>query len=232
MEQKLNKLCSSLSSLVNKTILFALIMFNIGCKNTMEHKLIDNDYQDMISSYELYYGFDLDNPKETMGNFQHFIDSNFEDIAYINEKKYHLQLRTADSVIVIKSSNVFDRTTIPIKINLNKAPYDYCQSSSLSTMGYFSKEFKTLDYKYISILDQYLKNSFSDSISIPVYNNDNLGDIRSIATFKFNKNEMALLCSRNFENEQLQKIQDSLYLYITQDPFDFDYAIIPVGKSY
>lgn len=197
----------------------------------MEHKLVEIDYQDIITSYDFYYGFDLNNPKETMNNLHNYIDLNFNDIAYINEKKYYLQLKADDSIIVIKSSNIFDRINIPMKLDLNKNRYDYCQISSLSTIGYFSKGFKTLDYQYLSKLNLYLKRSFSDSIFIPVYGKDSFDNQQSIATYKYSESEVSLLCSRNFDKESLRTIQDSLYFYLTHDQVDFDYALIPIGKS-
>jgi hypothetical protein len=209
-----------------------LLFVTISCKNVNNNKIIEIDYQQMITQFDLIFGMDLNNPKKTMDDLNTFITSNYSDLKYVYENKYILQLNENDSTILIKSPDIFDRTNIPLNMNLNKKRFDYCQNSNLLMTGYFSNKFKALEHSHLLRLNKNLKKSFNDSIYIPVYSKKNIEKANQNAMFKYKEGEIFLLCSLNFPNKELlEQIQDSLLSYLRQDNVGFDYALIPIEKN-
>lgn len=230
MEQKLIMLYPLKRIKFSKKIIFILLLF-IGCVNNEEEQFIANDYREMIHSYDYYYGFNLKTPDKTMENLNAYIESNFNDLEYVKKNEYKIQLSKKDSIIFLISSGIYKRVKIPLKMNLNNNRFNYCETS-IAMEGFFSKNFRPLNRSYLPQINEYLLNSFQDSIIIPIYNKKRITDNGSKAIFKYQNDSISIVCSTNFSNDKkLKKIQDSLISYIKRENMEFDYALIPVEKN-
>ncbi len=228
MEQKLN-IVRLLTRNKTKLGILMLLILLVGCKNENDNSIIKIDYQNMITKYDLYYGMDFNNPKKTMDNLNAFIKLNSNRINNENINEYVLEYQESDSIIIIRSMDFRNTTKIPLKIDLNKRPRNYCQNTTLSMSGFFSKSFKILDHIYLYRLNNYLKSSFNDSVFVPAYSIKESESINRRAIFKYNKGNFNLLCSTDFSNREiLNRIQDSLSYYLEHDTIAFDYALIPI----
>lgn len=201
-----------------KIILFILLL--IGCGKSDYEKNIISEYKKMISEYFYYYGLNLDDPTINK-KLNRFISNNY---SFLNITEDNIiEINKEDSLVYIISKRNRKKVSLKIIENVN----DYCKKNSLYDRGYYSFNYKELKNVNQYKLHQYLKKSFNDTIGIPIFNKENYD---GIIIYKFEDNNLSILCSDNFnEEKKIENIKDSILTFLRkEEKREFNYALIPI----
>lgn len=185
--------------------------------------LFDKDLgliKENLEFYNIYYDISYSDP-DLSDNLYTYLYRNAEDL---NIRNYTFN-KSKNS----KSIEVFRKGFVDIRIGriplLENNPNFRCfPNSMLDSKGYYSKDFSRIAFS-TDKLQSFFENKYPDYQLFNSCKNNS-----SLAVIKYSKIKSTINCSVDIDDVELQKLCRDLTLFVNQNNFSFDYALIPIER--
>jgi|SRR5690554_281329 len=178
--------------------------------------------------------------KTDLGFYHIYYDFKYSESDFINNLYSYLHQTSMD---VDVTNYVFKKSSRSEKLLVYKKGFINIKVGEIPYYGEGSVDFRCSDYYILRTKGFYSNNFLNPDFNphkLDVFFEDNYPDFQlfdttqeqeEMALIKYSKNKSEVNCSKGIEETELENLCKDLTLFIEQNNFDFNYALIPIQRS-